>query len=78
MLRIIAGTLLCSMLVIGSGQAGDKAFIWGANGHPFTAYPGVEYEKQLDILRDLGLTSYRVNVSHAEDIPRLVELAAKA
>lgn len=36
--------------------------LWGVNGHPITAYPGISVERQLDFIKDLGLKSYRVNV----------------
>jgi hypothetical protein len=52
--------------------------IWGANGHPFNAYPGIPYERQLDLVRDLGMTSYRVDISSLEHIPRLARLIAAA
>jgi hypothetical protein len=35
---------------------------WGANGHPITAYPDIPIAEQLDLLKELGMTSYRVNV----------------
>jgi hypothetical protein len=79
--RIVARGLMQSIFALSLVtplSAGEKGLTWGANGHPFTAYPGVEYEKQLDVLRDLGLTSYRVNISRLEDIPGLVELEKKA
>ena len=37
--------------------------VWGANGHPLVSYPGVSIERQLDYIRDLGMTSYRVDVN---------------
>ena len=37
--------------------------LWGVNGHPITAYPGIPIETQLDFIKDLGLKSYRVNIS---------------
>lgn len=65
-------------LVLGSGAAAIDAFasgaeessarrvqdglIWGVNGHPFSAYPGVPYEAQLDLVRETGFTQYRVNL----------------
>jgi hypothetical protein len=52
--------------------------IRGANGHPFTAYGGVSVDAQLGLLKDLGLTSYRVNISELSSAPALAELAAKA
>lgn len=52
--------------------------IWGANGHPFTAYPGVTLDEQLGYLHDLGLKSYRVNISDLPSARALGELIAKA
>lgn len=46
--------------------------LWGANGHPFSAYPGIPVERQLDYLEDLGMKSYRVNFS---DVGKASELA---
>jgi hypothetical protein len=48
--------------------------LWGANGHPFTAYPGITIQSQLDYLKDLGMRSYRVNISSTSHAPRLAEL----
>ncbi len=70
--------LICLCSAVAATRAEEKAFIWGANGHPFTAYPGVKYDQQLDIVRDLELTSYRVNISSVQDIPSLVDLVNKA
>ncbi len=52
--------------------------IWGANGHPFTAYEGVSVDAQLGFLQDLGLKSYRVNISDLGSAPALSELISKA
>jgi hypothetical protein len=52
--------------------------VWGVNGHPFVSYPDVTFERQLDFLVDLGMRSYRVDVTsldHANALGRLVELA---
>jgi Glycosyl hydrolase catalytic core len=79
--RNVVKIIVSSIFVLNlaaSPHAEESGFVWGANGHPFTAYPGVEFEQQLDFLRDLGLTSYRVNVSRIEDIPGLIELNKKA
>ncbi|TJW24877.1 MAG: hypothetical protein E5X59_40520, partial [Mesorhizobium sp.] len=48
--------------------------IWGVNGHPFNAYPGISIEQQLDYIRDLGMKSYRVNISSADSATKLAEL----
>ncbi len=52
--------------------------LWGANGHPFTAYDGVGIDDQLGFLADLGLKSYRVNISDLSSAPALEALLAKA
>ena len=36
--------------------------IWGVNGHPFTAYPGIEINEQFELVRELGFTHYRINL----------------
>ncbi len=55
-------------------------FTWGVNGHPLTAYPGIPIVEQIDLVDDLEMTSYRVNISFAEQgdhLGRIIE-AAKA
>lgn len=52
--------------------------IWGVNGHPLMSYPGVSFEQQLDYVRELGMKSYRVDVSElsqTEALRRLIDLA---
>jgi hypothetical protein len=61
-----------------SQSPANADLIWGANGHPFNAYPGIPYERQLDLVRDLGMTSYRVDISSLDHIPRLARLIAAA
>lgn len=51
---------------------------WGANGHPIVSYPGVTLEQQMDYLVDLGLKSYRVDISSADAAPRLAQLVQTA
>jgi len=48
--------------------------LWGVNGHPITAYPGIPVERQLDFLKDLGLNSYRVNVAGEDNADSLATL----
>lgn len=48
--------------------------LWGVNGHPVISYPDVSIEKQLDFVKDLGLKSYRVNVTAAHEADRLAEV----
>ncbi len=57
-------------------EAGD--ILWGANGHPFVAYPGVPFTQQLDLLTALGAKSYRVNVTSLDQVPALADLVALA
>jgi hypothetical protein len=49
-------------------------FLWGVNGHPITSYPGVPIDKQLDFIKDLGLKSYRVNVTGEDSADMLGSL----
>lgn len=51
---------------------------WGVNGHPLTAYPGVSFDEQLELVRSLGLTSYRVNISDASRLHALIGMAHAA
>lgn len=51
-------------------------FIWGVNGHPFTAYPNLTLQQQIDELKALGGTSYRVNVSSLDYMDGLKALVA--
>lgn len=48
--------------------------LWGVNGHPITAYPGIPVERQLDYVKDMGLKSYRVNVVSEDNADILAEL----
>jgi hypothetical protein len=69
------------MLLAGQAHAASPAqadIIWGVNGHPLVSYPGVSIEAQLDAVRDLGMTSYRVDVSGTEHIPSLQRLVREA
>lgn len=51
---------------------------WGVNGHPINSYPGISYAAQLDLLKDLGARSYRVDISNVASGDRLAELIAEA
>lgn len=64
----VATTGLCGK------SSAQSPFVWGINGHPFTAYPGVSLEQQVNYVRDLGLKSYRVNISELSSVPALLEL----
>jgi hypothetical protein len=70
-------TWLIFTVCLGAAAARTEP-VWGINGHPFSAYPGVSYEQQLGYIRDLGLKSYRVNISDLKSAPALAQLVAKA
>ncbi|WP_352938544.1 DUF4214 domain-containing protein [Mesorhizobium sp. M0938] len=65
-------TILACLLGMTASCAAD--LLWGVNGHPFNAYHGVSIEQQLDYVRDLGMKSYRVNISSADSAAKLAEL----
>lgn len=74
----LAALALLILLKVATAPA-QADLIWGVNGHPFTAYPGIGFKQQLDYVEDLGMSSYRVNVSsitHAPALRRLVDLAS--
>jgi hypothetical protein len=67
----------------GGGAAGSEAkaagdLSWGANGHPLVSYLGTTFEQQLDYLRELGMTSYRVDISGLDQVDRLDRLVRLA
>jgi hypothetical protein len=35
---------------------------WGINGHPFVSYGGVSLAGQVDLVKQMGLNSYRVDI----------------
>lgn len=76
---VAAGLVAASALGTEAQQAGDD-LTWGASGHPLVSYPGTTIEQQLDYLKDLGMTSYRVDIGGAQMAPGLAHLvrAAKA
>ncbi|WP_311029685.1 DUF4214 domain-containing protein [Mesorhizobium koreense] len=55
----------------------QAAFLWGANGHPFYAYPGTSIKEQFDLLADLGMKSYRVNISGMDKADELAAVVAE-
>ncbi len=62
-------------LLFSGGLAPAMAdILWGVNGHPLSSYPGTTIKRQIAYVRDLGLKSYRVDVSSLDQLPRLIEL----
>lgn len=76
MLHVRAASLALAVVFAVFGASARADFIWGVNGHPFTAYPGISFERQLDYVRDLGMTSYRVNVRSIDSVNALAKLVA--
>ncbi|MBZ9709280.1 DUF4214 domain-containing protein [Mesorhizobium sp. ESP7-2] len=64
---------VCLLAFVSSASAN---FLWGINGHPIVAYPGIPIERQLDFIKDLGLKSYRVDVTGEGDMDMLANLVS--
>lgn len=71
-LTVVAACLVCMTNVAAA------EILWGVNGHPITAYPGVGIDRQLAYVQDLGMKSYRVNITGADRAPELAELVREA
>lgn len=70
--------LTAAVCLVATVTAASADILWGVNGHPITAYTGIAVETQLDYVKDLGLKSYRVNVTsedNADILARLVDAA---
>ena len=74
-MRARAAIVLAGLLA--ATGAGASEIQWGINGHPITAYPGIGIGEQLDLVNDLGMTSYRVNVPDGGSVKILEELVAE-
>jgi hypothetical protein len=68
---------LALICLLGAGPAARADIMWGANGHPITAYDGVGIGRQLDYVRDLGMKSYRVNIPDTGRAGDLAELVSR-
>ncbi len=55
-----------------------RTISWGINGHPLNNYRGVTTAQQLDYVKDIGLTSYRVDVIDERSVPTLKTLVREA
>jgi hypothetical protein len=65
-------------LMLAAVSQASAQFLWGANGHPFYAYPGTSIEEQFDLLADLGMKSYRVNITNMDKADELAAVVAEA
>lgn len=66
------------LAVSAAAQEVGRDLIWGVNGHPLVSYPGVSVEQQLDYVKDLGMTSYRVDVGGEGSAPGLARVVREA
>lgn len=70
---ILAATCFLAMTLSCRGD-----ILWGVNGHPIVSYPGIPFDEQIDLIDDLGMKSYRVNISFAKEAPKLGALVEEA
>lgn len=68
---IFCRIVLIFCLVAGFYRPALAQIDWGVNGHPIAAYSGVTIDEQLDLVQQLGMRSYRVDVSAIEQMDRL-------
>lgn len=66
-LLVFAGWMVCRV-------SAREALVWGVNGHPFTAYPGVTLKQQIDLVADLGMKIYRVDITALDQVDKLAQL----
>jgi hypothetical protein len=72
-------SLLVSLVLLVFGTIPTRGELQlGVNGHPVTSYPGVSLEQQIAYVADLGLKSYRVDISSLSQVDRLGELVKLA
>lgn len=67
---------VAAALLLATAAPSSADLLWGVNGHPIVSYPGVPIEKQLDFVKNLGLKSYRVNITaedQADTLARVVD-----
>jgi hypothetical protein len=65
-------------LMLATASQASAEFLWGANGHPFYAYPGTSIKEQFDFLADLGMKSYRVDITNTDKADELAAVVAEA
>lgn len=61
-------------LLLATAAPSSADLLWGVNGHPIVSYPDVPIEKQLDYVKNLGLKSYRVNVTNEDQADTLAQV----
>jgi hypothetical protein len=75
---MLIGFATAAVCLLATAATASADVLWGVNGHPITAYPGISIERQLDYVNDLGLESYRVNVTGEDNAGILAGLVAAA
>lgn len=65
-------TAAAFLLITATPSSAD--LLWGVNGHPIVSYPGIPIERQLDFVKDLGLKSYRVNITAEDEADTLAQV----
>ena len=73
---MVLGLVTLFGLGLMSTRPAGAAFLWGANGHPLTSYPGIPFEGQIRLVAEAGLRSYRVDVTNLNQMDRLADLLA--
>jgi hypothetical protein len=69
---------IAAVCLVAAATVASADILWGVNGHPITAYPGIPVERQLDYVNDLGLKSYRVNVTSEDNSDVIASLVVAA
>lgn len=60
-------------VTVNAAQA-EPAIAWGVNGHPLISYPGVSMNEQAQLLKELKVSSYRVDVTKLDHLQKLATL----
>lgn len=71
-LRLVLALLA---LTIECLHVGARDMHWGVNGHPFNNYRGTTITEELDLIKQMGLTAYRVDVLDERSVRALRSLA---
>ncbi|MEP9379958.1 glycosyl hydrolase [Aquabacter sp. CN5-332] len=75
--KLLARTCaLLACVTFGHAAPARADLMWGINGHPVVSYPGVSIETQLDLVKDLGMKSYRVDLYSTDQMDALAKLIA--
>jgi hypothetical protein len=78
-MSFLKSVLLATLLTLGAIINPARAeILWGVNGHPLSAYPGVSVKRQIAYVKDLGMKSYRFNISRINELPALTEIVREA